>query len=340
MGKTMKNARGSQESRGFRENRPATAIYRMLHPGRHSASLIWLVLLFIVIIVAIITPDFIRLKNISNVLVQMVPLGLSSIGQCFVILGGGIDLSLGAQVSLITVLLANMMGDTLISILFSIFVCFAFGLAFGSLNGVLAHQVNIPPLIVTLCTGFIFQGVALAFHKTSGGYIPEAVRDVLTASWGPLSVPLLIFLVFVVLGLYTLNKTRYGRYVYALGGNEEVLGNAGVNTGTIKTTSYAISGALSAVTGIYLAARLKSGGALYGTAFTLNSITAVVVGGTALGGGEGGLSGTIAGSIIVSMLNNVLNNVSFRYGLQSSYYKNILTGIILIIAMLFYRKRR
>lgn len=337
MEKTMKSAR---DSPGSRENRTATAIYGMLHPGRHSASLIWLVLLVLVIIVVIITPDFIRPKNISNVLVQMVPLGISSVGQCFVILGGGIDLSLGAQVSLVTVLLANMMGDALPSIAVSIIACFALGIAFGTLNGVLAHHANIPPLIVTLCTGFIFQGVAFAFHKTSGGYIPESVRDVLTASRGPLSVPPLLFAVFIVLGLYALNKTRYGRYIYALGGNEEVLGNAGVNTGTIKTTSYTISGALSAVTGIYLAVRLKSGGALYGTTFTLNSITAVVVGGTALGGGEGGLSGTIAGSVIVSMLNNVLNNVSFRYGLQSSYYKNILTGLILIIAMLFYRKRR
>jgi ribose transport system permease protein len=329
-----------KKNNGERENRPANLLKRVLRPGRHSASLIWLVLLFLVISVVIITPDFIRPKNVSNVLVQMVPLGLASIGQCFVILGGGIDLSLGAQVSLITVLLANMMGDTIPSILSSIVLCLAFGFVFGSLNGVLAHHANIPPLIVTLCTGFIFQGVAFAFHKTSGGYIPETVRDVLTASWGLLSIPLLLFVIFIFLGLYALDKTRYGRYIYALGGNEEVLANAGVKIGRVKITSYVITGAMSAITGIYLAARLKSGGALYGTAFTLNSITAVVVGGTALGGGEGGLSGTIAGSIIVSMLNNVLNNVSFQYGLQSSYYKNILTGIILIIAMLFYRKRR
>jgi ribose transport system permease protein len=135
-----------------------------------------------------------------------------------------------------------------------------------------------------------------------------------------------------------LGRTRYGRYVYALGGNEDVLSNAGVDAGRIKIVTYVVSGFMSAVTAVYLAARLKSGGALYGTAFTLNSITAVVVGGTGLGGGEGGLSGTIAGAVIVSMLNNILNNVSFQYGLQSSYYKNVLTGIILIIAMLIYKK--
>jgi len=312
--------------------------YKIFHPGRHSASLIWLVLLFLVIVVIIIVPDFIYPRNIANVLVQMVPLGLTSIGQTFVILGGGIDLSLGSQVSLITVLASNTMGDTLSTIMASVFLCLLCGLVFGFMNGILAHYMNIPPLVVTLCTGFIFQGIAFAFHKTTGGFIPDSVHRVLTAAWGIFSVPLLLFVVFVFIALYVLSQTRYGRYIYALGGSEDVLANAGVNVGRVKTISYVSAGFMSAVTGIYLAARLKSGGALYGTAFTLNSITAVVVGGTVLGGGEGGLSGTIAGGIIVSMLNNVLNNVSFRYGFQSSYYKNILTGMILIIAMLFYRK--
>ena len=311
-----------------------------IHPERHSASMIWMVLLFLIIIVVAIVPDFIHPRNITNVLIQMVPLGLVSIGQTFVILGGGIDLSIGPQVSLITVLASNLMQDSVLMILSTVLLCLLCGLVFGFLNGVLAHHVNIPPLVVTLCTGFIFQGIAFALHKTSGGHIPDVVHQVLTASWWILSVPLLIFIVFISIGLWVLNHTRYGRYAYALGGNEEVLGNAGVNIGRINIATYTIAGFLASVAGIYLAARLKSGGAHYGTAFTLNSITAVVVGGTTLGGGQGGLSGTIAGGIIVSMLNNVLNNVSFKYGFQSSYYKNILTGIILIIAMFFYRKKR
>jgi len=301
--------------------------------------MIWVVLLVIVIAVVVIVPDFIHPRNIANVLVQMVPLGLVSIGQTFVILGAGIDLSIGPQVSLITVIASNVMTDTPHVIFAAVLLCLLSGLVFGLLNGILAHYVNIPPLVVTLCTGFIFQGFAFALHKTTGGHIPAAVHNVLTASFGILSVPLFIFLVFVFTGLYVLNKTRYGRYVYALGGNEEVLGNAGIHTGIVKIITYMTAGFMASVAGIYLAGRLKSGGAHYGTAFTLNSITAVVVGGTTLAGGQGGLSGTVAGGIIVSMLNNVLNNVSFRYGFQSTYYKNILTGIILIIAMLFYRKR-
>ena len=324
------------------DNKIKSSFYNLfrsiVHPRRHSASTIWAVLLCLIIIIVIIVPEFIHPRNISNVLIQMVPLGLSSIGQTFVILGGGIDLSIGPQISLITIVASSTMQNTLTTVLISVFFCLLLGLFFGLLNGVMAHYVNIPPLVVTLCTGYIFQGAAFAFHKTTGGHIPAAFHNMLTASRGILSVPLLLFLIFIGLSYYVLNKTRYGRYIYAMGGNEEVLANAGIKVSRVKIVSYMSAGFMACVTGIYLAARLKSGGAHYGTAFTLNSITAVVVGGTVLGGGEGGLSGTIAGVTIVSMLNNVLNNISFRYGFQSSFYKDVLTGIILILAMLFYRK--
>ncbi|MCX6089026.1 MAG: ABC transporter permease [Atribacterota bacterium] len=312
---------------------------RLFHPERHSSSLIWLVLAALVIIVVTIVPEFVTPSNLSNVFVQMVPLGLVSVGQTFVILAGGIDLSVGSQISLVTLIAANIMGDSVLSILFSIFLCLLAGLAFGFLNGVLVHKVQIPPLIVTLCTGFIFQGIAYALHKTTGGYISANFQKVITASWGVLSMPFFLFIFFLLIGFYLLNRTRFGRYIYALGGNEEVLANTGVNTGRIKVASYVIAGVMAAITGLYLAARVKSGGALYGVPFTLNSVTAVVVGGSPLSGGEGGLAGTTAGVVIVSMLNNVLNLISFRFNLQSTFYKEILTGVILVIAMLFYRKR-
>ena len=313
--------------------------YQILHPDRHSSSLIWMVLFVLIIIVVIIVPEFIQMNNLANVLVQMVPLGLVSLGQGLVILGGGIDLSVGSQISLITLIAANTMMDSVGSIILSLFLCLIAGISFGMLNGILVQKVNIPPLIVTLCTGFIFQGFAYTLHKTTGGYIPASFQKILTYSWGLLSVPFLLFLFFIGIEFYLLYRTRYGRYIYALGGNEEVLANAGVNVGKIKISIYIIAGFMAAITGLYLAARVKSGGALYGVPFTLHSVTAVVVGGTPLSGGVGGLGGTIAGVIIVSMLNNVLNLISFRFGLQSSFYKEILTGLVLVVAMIFYRKR-
>jgi len=163
---------------------------------------------------------------------------------------------------------------------------------------------------------------------------------VLTASWTFLSVPLLLYVLGVIASVFLLYRARFGRSLYALGGSEEVLYSAGVKVSRIRISSYVLAGLMASVTAIYLAARLKSGGSHYGDGYALTTITSVVVGGTSIAGGEGSLYGTVAGTVIVSMLNNVLNNVSFRYGLQSSFYKDVMTGIILIGAMLFYRKRK
>jgi ribose transport system permease protein len=113
-----------------------------------------------------------------------------------------------------------------------------------------------------------------------------------------------------------------------------------VRVARVRIASYIVAGLMAAVAGLYLALRLKSGSSHYGDGYALSSISAVIVGGTSIAGGAGSLPGTIAGTVIVSMLNNVLNNVSFRYGFQSSFYKDVMTGLILIAAMLFYRNRK
>jgi len=309
------------------------------HPKRHSAATIWAILVVVLLPVAVVVPEFFRVRNLSNVLVQMVPLGMVAIGQTFVILGGGIDLSIGPCISLVTIAASTLMRDGAWSMVGVSAICLALGVAFGLLNGTLLKLFSIPPLIATLCTGYLWQGLALALHKTSGGYVPAAYKAALTASYGLLSVPFALFLACMLAGMYVLRRTRLGRYVYALGGNEEVLANAGVRTDRVRIATYVASGFLSALVGLYLAARLKSGSAHYGTEYTLLSITATVVGGSSMAGGVGGLSGTFAGAILVSMLNNVLNNVGFKFGFQSAYYKGIITGLILVGSMFFYRKK-
>jgi ribose transport system permease protein len=313
---------------------------RVLRPGYHSSATIWAVLVLLIVVVAVIVPEFILPANIANVLVQLVPLGIASLGQHFVIIGGGIDLSIGPQISLMTVVLSSLAGATPLSVAGAILLCLCLGCVFGITNGLLSHYVRIPPLIVTLCTGYIFQGIAFAFHETTGGFVPAGLRDVLTAQWGLLSVPLLLYIIFLLASMFLLSRARYGRSLYALGGNEEVLYSAGVRVARIRIGSYVIAGFLAAVAGIYLAVRLKSGSSHYGDGYSLSTISAVVVGGTSIAGGAGSLTGTVAGSVIVSMLNNILNNISFRFGFQSSFYKDVMTGLILIGAMLFYRRRK
>jgi ribose transport system permease protein len=210
----------------------------------------------------------------------------------------------------------------------------------GLANGLLDHYARIPPLIVTLCTGFIVQGVAFAIHQTSGGFVPRGLSDPLTTSWGFISMPLLLYVAAALGAGFLLYRSPYGRHLFALGGNEEVLYSAGVRVARIRVGSYVVAGILAAIAGIYLAARLGSGSSHYGDGYALTTIAAVVIGGTSLAGGQGSLSGTVAGALIVSMLNNVLNNISFRYGFDSSFYKDVMTGLVLIAAMLFYRRGR
>ena len=294
---------------------------RILRPGYHSSATIWAVLVLLIVLVSLVVPEFILPANVANVLIQLVPLGIASLGQHFVIIGGGIDLSIGPLISLVTVALSSLAGASPLTVAGAIVLCLCVGGIFGTANGVLAHYVRIPPLIVTLCTGYIIQGIAFAFHETTGGFVPSGLRDVLTASWGLLSVPLLLYVLFLLGSGFLLSRAPYGRALYALGGNEEVLYASGVRVARVRIGSYLAAGLLAAVAGIYLAVRLKSGSSHYGDGYALSTISAVVVGGTSIAGGAGSLPGTVAGTIIVSMLNNVLNNVSFRFGLQSSFYK-------------------
>lgn len=314
-------------------------IYRIKHPQRHSALLIWLLLGALLIPIGIIVPEFFRSRNLAIVLIQMVPLGIIAIGQTYVILGGGIDLSVGAQVSLITIVASTFMKDSPASIIGTVILCLALGVFFGLLNGSILKIFPMPPIIATLCTGYLFQGISFALHKTTGGYIPVAFSRFMTASWGFASVPFGMLLLICIFSLIILYKMRLGRYIYALGGNPDVLENVGKKAANIRIKSFMIAGFLYAVAGLYISARLRSGSSHYGSEYTLLSITATVVGGTSLAGGIGGLSGTFAGTILISMLNNVLNNIAFRYNLQSSYYRSIIIGLILLMAMLFYRRR-
>ena len=306
---------------------------------RHSTKTIWLLLLAVFIIVSVVVQEFMRPANLANILIQMVPLGIVAIGQTIVILGGGIDLSVGAQISLITIIASSIMGDSALSILGVTILCLFLGSLFGTLNGLILKYFSIPSLIVTLCSGFLFQGIAYSMHQTSGGYIPSVFKQIFTASYGFISVPFILFLILFLIFNYLLKETRFGRYIYALGGNEEVLINVGINSDTIRMKTYIISGFLYAITGLYIAARLKSGSAHYGSDYALLSITATVVGGTSMAGGLGSLSGTFAGALMVSMLNNVLNNIGFKFNLQSAFYKDVIIGIILVVSMFFYRKR-
>lgn len=318
-------------------NRLFASISGMLRNRSTSTAPVWLVLLAVLAPVAIFLPGFFASNNLENALVQMVPLGIITIGQMFVILGGGIDLSVGPLVSLITVVMSRLMTDDPSSIVLAALVGLAIGLLGGFLSGLILSYFDIPPLIVTLAMGYMYLGAALAFNLTSGGTITPLFASALTGDLvGILTVPLLAFLMIFAVSVYVLNFSQYGRWLYALGGEEDVLASTGVNTNRVRIASYMYCGLLCAIAAMFVAARLRSGNAYYGDEFTLLSVAAVVVGGAPLAGGRGKILGSLAGIILVSVFNNVLNILGFKFQLQSAFYKSIVIGVVLLVAMLAY----
>lgn len=164
----------------------------------------------------------------------------------------------------------------------------------------------------------ILQGLALQLRPVPGGQVPDAFMDALTGQLGPVPMPLVLWVIFAVIGIYLLQFTRFGAHLYAVGGEEHCAYLSGVRTDRVKIDAYVISGISAAVAGIYLAARIGSGDPLVGQPYTLDSITAVVVGGTSLYGGRGSAVNTIIGAFIVGLLSNALNQLGV-----SSFYQYI-----------------
>lgn len=304
---------------------------------KKNSSLITIYLMLIILFVAtsLISPVFYSYENISNILRQSASLGIISIGQTFIVLLAGADLSVGAVVSLVTVLCATLMKDTFLTIFLSILLCLAVGTGIGFLNGLLVSKGKLPGLIATMSMMVIIQGVSLLIMASPGGYIPRSFENFITTNLCFIPLPAIIFILLIVIAIIVLRKTILGNHIYATGGSEESAKLAGINVDRVKIFSFMICSFMAAISGLLLAGRIRSGDPLIGTSFNLDSITAVVLGGTSFVGGCGGVEGTIAGVLIISMLSNILNLLNV-----SSFYQYILKGLILLVAVILYSLRR
>jgi ribose/xylose/arabinose/galactoside ABC-type transport system permease subunit len=303
----------------------------MIHKNNKKTLIVFLFFLLFLLVVAIFVPSFRTLRNLSNILVQFIPLAIISMGQTFVLIAGGVDLSLGAVMSAVTVILATQMNSSPLGIAAGLFIVFVFGLLVGLFNGLGAAVLKLPPIIVTISSMTIVQGIAYIFLKTSGGSMPKGFVSFLTRKIGILTVSFLfMFLIFLILqGI--LSKTRQGLHLYAVGHNKATANSAGVKVEKTIIFAYSI-GALGAVlAGIVMACRLRSGDPIIGTPYALDSITASVIGGASFAGGEGFLLGTLFGSFIIGMLSNIMNSLGV-----SSFYQYVLKGLLLIITMAVY----
>lgn len=292
-------------------------------------------LLLICITITLISPRFLTVSNILNVLTQVSVNAILAIGMSFVILTGGIDLSVGSVLAITGAIVATFAksgGNIFPGIIITIIV----GAVIGLFNGLIISKGKVQAFIVTLATMTIFRGITYVF--TNGNPI-SGLRDNISfiGNNSVFKIPIPIILIFIVffIAWYALNQTRFGRYIYALGGNEDSARLSGINTDKIKTLVYVISGVTAAIGGIVVTSRIGSASPNAGTGFELDAIAAVVLGGTSLAGGEGNVSGTIIGALIIGVLNNGLNLMSV-----SPFYQSIVKGAVILMAVLLDKREK
>lgn len=292
---------------------------------------LYIVIIMIVFGASILLPSFRSQRNVTNLLNQMAPLGLVALGQTFAIITTGIDLSVGSVMSLSTVIAAILLeGGNPTSVFLTYVLVLLFATFMGMVNGFVISKFNVVPLIATLATSSIIDGINLSILPYPGGFCPPMFTNVWLIKIGgviPLSV--IYFFALTLVCFFTLNYTRFGRRVYTIGGDEEKAKIVGINIDNVKIKVYMVSSFLAGIAGLALAARLRSGDPLSGSSFTLSSVAAVLIGGTTFSGGKGGVFRTFAGIIILSLISNILNLSSV-----SPFYQNIMTGLIIIVAVI------
>jgi ribose transport system permease protein len=295
----------------------------------------------------LLNPDFATVDNAMNVLTRTAFIGIIAVGMTFVIISGGIDLSVGSMAALIAgavILLMNALGERAPSAPLVVAIgagfAVALGAAFGLAHGLLITRGRIEPFIVTLGTLGIFRAV-LTWLSNGGAItldntLADAYAPVYYAAVAGVPVPVWVFLVVAALGGLVLNRTAYGRYVQAIGSNEQVARYAAVDVDRIKLLTYVLLGGCVGVATLLYVPRLGSASPTTGLLWELEAIAAVIVGGTALKGGSGSITGTVAGAVLLSVISNILNLTS----IISVYLNAAVQGGVIIVVAFMQRRRR
>ncbi|MDX3926321.1 MAG: ABC transporter permease [Shinella sp.] len=314
-----------------------TTLLMDLRRNRLMLSYLIVAVLILLILVAggALSDRFLTWRNVTNVLQQLIVLGLVSLGQTFVVLMGGIDLAIGSLVGAITVFLANFLDWRPDLIWLAVPLALLAATSIGAVNGILTVVLRVHPLIVTLGMSSVIFGATLMYRKEPGGSIPRALEDIAYRNVAGIPVSAVVLVVVFAIAALWLQRTRAGRNIYFVGGDPEAARLNGFPVGRITIMAYALSGLCAGIAAIFLTARTGVGDPRIGVALTLQSITPVVVGGTILAGGRGGVLGTFLGVLLITMLNSLLNFVGV-----SSYYQWIIQGVIIIVAVGFHTVRR
>ncbi|MBV9225575.1 MAG: ABC transporter permease [Acidobacteriaceae bacterium] len=300
--------------------------------GRQSRQGLWFAPLLVAIAIAaylaLSAPHFVGSENLLNLVAQAMPLTITAIGQMFVVVVGGLDLSVGSLISFTTAILAlDGPGYLLIP------AVLAFAVLVGLINGLAVTRLNVHPIIATLAMQYIVLGVTRTLRPVAGGTVPPVVLKAVNGFVFGVPMPVFWGLLVLLVGWMLLHGSRFGLHLFAVGGgiasgNEQAARNFGIAHKRITLLAYVASACFAALAGVYLAGRIASGDPNVGLGFELDAITAVAIGGTQLSGGIGSLQGTIIGALVLAMLSNGMNLTNVSPFLQTAIKGSILLMVV------------
>jgi len=297
-----------------------------------------MILLALLILFSFLSPKFMTLYNMTILVRQVSFAAISAVGVMFVMIAGGIDLSIGSQIVFTNIVLSIMLAYGHVPLVLAIPMTLVMGTALGFFNGLLSIKLKIHPLIITLGTASIYKGLGyiIARARNIMGF-PDAFRVFGQGYLWKIPVPVVIMIVIALIGSFILTRTYFGRKVFALGGNEEAARLAGVNINVMKVTLFAICGFASGVTSVLLLSRVFAGQVSTGQGIEFDCLTAALLGGVSFKGGEGSVFGLMTGILIIGVLNNAMQLASFP-----DFSQTVVKGAVLLIAVGFdvYQKTR
>jgi ribose transport system permease protein len=316
---------------------------RRLAGGLTGSTPIMLVLAVTFVLAAVLVPifggggDFLSVANIRQIFVRSVSLGIVAVGQTLVIIAGSIDLSVAYTVSVAAVLASFIMQGDPSRMLLAVVAVLGVGAGIGVLNGLVVTKLRVNPLMATLGTGLVMQGFLNASFSNFAGSVPEEFQILGYARIGAVPLSVLLLLVVAAAAGFLLQRTRFGAHLYAIGGDREIARLSGIRADRVVIVAHLLCSVCAALTGLYIVSRLRAGAPWVGPdgGYDLESIAAVVMGGTALLGGRGGVAGTVAGVLILAMIDSVFNLLEF-----GGFLKEVMRGLVIIVAVAAYTFRR
>jgi ribose transport system permease protein len=313
---------------------------RRIAPTTAAFAVVYLLIVGLASYAAAVEPVFRTTQNLTNILQQSIVLGLVSIGMGLVVLAGGIDFSVGAVVKVTMIVSAIVMNGHDSMIVPAVAAAIGIGVAIGLVNGLIVTQMNAQPFIVTFGTATILRGVALTISTApigiaAGGFLQLYDAAVDVPGFGPVPLAVIGAAAIWAAAWVLVARTRFGRRLYAVGGDDEVARLAGIRVRRVRVASYVISGMLASLAGLYALATSGIGDPTIGDGLEFDAVAAVALGGTSLYGGVGGVVGTLGGVLLLTLVGNVFDLLQI-----SSWYQGMLKGAIILLAVAVYRQRR